>query len=146
MIGGRPMRYVPFNPWESFRQMESEMSRLMNDVLEVSSGYPARNIWYNDTGAYVVAELPGVSPDNIEANVVGKDTLVVKGTRNAPETKESEKMISEGRQFGTFMRSISLPFDIDEQGMKADLVDGCLLLWLPRKAEEHPKRIQIKTN
>ena len=147
MSGGRPIRYQSFpgNPWEAFRKMEEELNRVFGGAFsEVSSGYPPRNIWYDESGAYVVAEVPGVTPDNLEAHAVSSDTIVIKGVRNAPEFGESEKVVSEGRQFGTFMRTVTLPFQIEESGLKADLRDGVLTVFLPRKQEEKPRRIDIQ--
>ncbi|NMC63405.1 MAG: Hsp20/alpha crystallin family protein [SAR324 cluster bacterium] len=148
MRSGTPLIFqnLPINPLEIFRRLEDDVSRAFNEGFsEVSSGYPPRNIWYDENGAYVVTELPGVTQDNIEATVVGRDTVVIKGTRNAPEYQESERIIRDGRQYGTFMRSISLPFDIDEKGMTANLHDGLLEIYVPRREEEKPKRIDIKT-
>ena len=136
---------LPINPLEIFRRLENDVSRAFNEgFTEVSSGYPARNIWYDQNGAYIVTELPGVTQDNIEATVVGRDTVVIKGTRNAPEYRESERIVRDGRQFGTFMRSITLPFEIDEKGMTANLTDGILVIYVLRREEEKPKRIDIK--
>lgn len=149
MIGRGPLFYqnLPIHPLEIFRNIEDELSRLLNEgSSEVSSGYPARNIWYNNNGAYVVTEVPGVTQDNIEATVVGRDTIVIKGSRNAPEYRESEKIVRDGRSFGTFMRSITLPFEIEEGGMQANLSNGLLTLYFPRKEEEKPKKIDIKSN
>ena len=148
MLGEKPIRYQSFpivNPWEALRRMEEEVSSIFAEPFsEVSSGYPPRNIWYNENGAYVVAELPGVAQEDVEAHVVGSDTLVIKGSRKTPEFLKTEKVVSENRQFGSFMRSITLPFEIEEKGMKAELRDGLLTLYLPRKEEEKPKKIDIK--
>ncbi len=150
MIGGeRPIRYqsFPINPWEAFRRMEEEVNRVFGEPFsEVSSGYPPRNIWYNENGACVVAELPGVAQEDVEAHVVGSDTIVIKGSRRTPELPKTEKVVSESRQFGSFMRSVTLPFDIDEKGMKAELRDGLLAIFLPRREEEKPKKIDIQTH
>ena len=72
--GGWPSR-------QSTQRMRRAMSRRVADEtqeadLAAPASYPAMNVWMNDEGVVVTAELPGCSPDNIDITVVG-DTLTV---------------------------------------------------------------------
>ena len=50
----------------------------------VAPGYPAINVWANEDGFVLTAELPGVKPDDIDISVVG-ETLTLSGTRQPDE-------------------------------------------------------------
>ena len=48
------------NPWRTMRQMQREMAHAMGAVNAPHSACPPVNIWRNDDGAVISAELPGV--------------------------------------------------------------------------------------
>ena len=47
------------------------------------------------------------------------------------------------RLAGRFDRIISLPVEIDADGVKAECRDGILALFLPRAENDKPKSIQV---
>ncbi len=139
----RPLRYVRVNPWESMRRLQEELNDFMWDTLhEVSSGYPPINVWYNDERAVVEAELPGVTKEQIDVEVLG-NTVALRGARKASEPAEGQTLIREERSYGGFGRTVQLPFQIDHNGIEASLQRGILTLTLPRKEEDKPKKVQI---
>jgi HSP20 family protein len=48
------------------------------------------------------------------------------------------------RIFGEFDRTLSLPVEIDPNGIKAEYRDGLLALFLPRAESDKPRSIKIK--
>jgi HSP20 family protein len=145
--------FSPFGP-SSMRSLQEEMNRLFDGASgEASeSGFPAVNVWSNGDGAVVVAELPGVSPDQVELSVVAS-TLEIKGERriNPPEssllkaTKDvSEKCLRRERGSGAFSRSIELPFAIQTEAVSAEYKNGLLTVTLPRSEADKPKKITIR--
>jgi HSP20 family protein len=87
------------------------------------------------TDAYTIdVELPGVKADEVDVELVGPDTLVVRGTkRDARETRGDGFVFTE-RTFGSFQRSFQIPGDVDTDRIDADVADGVLTIKLPRKA------------
>ncbi|MFD8993577.1 Hsp20/alpha crystallin family protein [Streptomyces abikoensis] len=80
------------------------------------------------------AELPGMDPEkDIEITVEGA-TLTVRAEHS--ESKE-DKRHSEFR-YGSFERSVRLPFPIPDEGLEAVYRDGILTVTVPRAAEEAP--------
>ncbi|MEV5508210.1 Hsp20/alpha crystallin family protein [Streptomyces orinoci] len=97
----------------------------------------------DDGERYVLrAELPGMDPEkDIEITVEG-DTLTVRAEHT--ETKE-DKRHSEFR-YGSFQRSVRLPFPIPEDGPAAEYRDGILTVTVPRAAREEraTRTVQVR--
>jgi HSP20 family protein len=84
--------------------------------------------------------VPGISPDKLDINIVGR-TLRVRGERASDEKTES--VMSE-IVYGRFEREFTLPDDIDAQHAQATYRYGMLELVLPLKESAKPYRIEIK--
>jgi len=78
-------------------------------------------------------ELPGVKHDDVDVEVVGGDTLVVRGEKRDQREDRGEGYIFSERAYGRFERAFDLPSDIDAEAIEADFADGVLTLKLPRK-------------
>ncbi|MEU6370460.1 Hsp20/alpha crystallin family protein [Streptomyces sp. NPDC046931] len=84
--------------------------------------YAVRIEDYTEGDRYVVrAELPGVSPEDIDV-VIGEGVLTVKAERTQ---REAEKDRSEIR-YGSVSRSVTLPPGADEDDVRADYTNGML--------------------
>ena len=92
----------------------------------------------------VTAELPGVSPDEINIAITG-DTLTLSGSRQRPET-ESNTYHRQERGYGPFSRSLQLPFRIDANQVEATFRKGVLSITLPRAEEDKPKKINVNAS
>ena len=131
----------------------SEMLRLRNDMNRLFSGgtypfqavYPAVNIWINEKGVVVTAELPGIDAEKLEISVLN-DTLVLSGTREFEALKEEENYHRKERNGGKFSRTIQLPFKVNDKQIEARYDKGVLRVILPREEAEKPKKITIKAN
>ena len=95
----------------------------------------------------VTAELPGVV-DQKDINVSLDDNqLVISGEKKAESTKEEKDWHVEERSYGSFYRSMSLPFEPEEGAVEAHFDKGVLHLTIkkPAKAVKTTKTIDIKT-
>ena len=133
-----------------FREMERlqrEMDRLFETVYPVRTrtapSYPAMNIWANDEGAVITAEMPGVRPEDIHVSVVGK-TLTLTGERKPDQLEEGARYHRRERGYGKFTRSIELPFRVQTEQVEATFDKGVLHIRLPRAEEDKPKKIAVK--
>jgi len=109
-----------------------------------ASGYPAMNAWENQEGMIVTAELPGINTDGIDISVVG-DTLTLSGNRESDDLKEGARYHRRERGFGSFSRSIQLPFHVKVEDVEATFNNGILQINLPRAEEDKPKKIAVKS-
>ncbi len=141
-------RYAFGSPWREFERLQREMNRLFSDTASsimprVAPGYPAMNIWTNDEGGVITAELPGLSPDEIEISVVG-ETLTLSGERKADAPGDDVHYHRRERGYGKFSRTIQLPFQVDADKVEALFEKGVLHVSLPRAEADKPKKITVK--
>jgi HSP20 family protein len=134
--------------WHEVDRLQSEMSRLFEayypDRRRPAPAYPALNVWTNEEGLNVTAEVPGVSPDDIEISVVG-DTLTLSGTRKPEELDENTRYHRQERGYGDFTRSLQLPFQVDVNKVEATFRNGVLMVAMPRAEEDKPRKITVKS-
>lgn len=137
-----------YTPWHEMERMRREMDRVFSNFYaspraRVTPSFPAMNVWTNQDGAVITAELPGVNPDDIDISVVG-DTLTLTGSRQPEELKEGEKYHRRERGYGKFTRTFQLPFSVEGDKVDAMFSKGVLHLSLPRAEAEKPRKITIK--
>jgi HSP20 family protein len=94
----------------------------------------------------VTAELPGVDEKDIKVSL-DNNQLVISGEKKAESTKEEKDWHVEERSYGSFYRSISLPFEPEDGAVDAHFDKGVLHLVIkkPAKAIKTSKTIDIKT-
>ena len=108
----------------------------------VISNYPRTNLYDKGDVFELVAEVPGLTNDDLEVKIQG-NYLEITGTREvkAPEGYRAHR--SE-RGSASFTRSLTLPSDVDSSKVTAILKDGLLVLSLPKAEAAKPRQISIK--
>ena len=145
----KPYGFYSTSPWREIEQMQRDMDRLFNrmtrfDRPAIAPEFPAINIWANEEGLVVTAELPGVNTDDIDISVVN-ETLTLSGMRQPDTLEEGDKYHRRERRHGKFSRSFQLPFAIEADNVEAVFENGVLHVSLPRAEAEKPKKIAVKT-
>jgi HSP20 family protein len=136
--------------WEPFRElstMQSEMSRLMNGLLEGNgrtsqNWLPALDVWETDDELVYAFDLPGIPENDIEVEL-SDDTLTVSAKREQTAEVERDRFYRFERRFGTFSRAVGLPQGTDESKVKADYKNGVLEIRVAKPEVQKPRRIQI---
>jgi HSP20 family protein len=129
-------------------RLRREINRLLTSAPaswrgSSTAGYPAMNVWTNEDGAIVTAELPGVEADSINISVTG-DTLTLSGNREAEEVQEGATCHRRERKVGSFTRAFQLPFQVESNAVEALFKNGVLRISLPRAESDKPKKIAVK--
>jgi HSP20 family protein len=134
--------------WQEMDQLQREMNRLFDATSQGRMfnppSYPAINIWTNDDGQLISAEMAGVHPDDIDIDVTG-DALSISGERKPDEVAEEVHYHRRERTYGSFSRTIQLPFMVDTSKVEASFKNGVLMISLPRAEADKPKKITIKS-
>ncbi|MFM7141456.1 MAG: Hsp20/alpha crystallin family protein [Alphaproteobacteria bacterium] len=134
------------NSWDPFREierMQAEFASLFargNDSY--APGHPPVNVWTNEEGALLSAEIPGVDPEKIDVSVVG-DTVTISGSRSAEHLAEGVEFLRRERGHGDFQRSLRLPFKVASDHVEARCKDGILWVTLPKAQEARPRKIEV---
>jgi len=103
---------------------------------------PVVDIWESESGLVLMADMPGVSPENLSIDLQD-NTLTISG--QVPAAPENRKMLLKEYEVGGFYRQFSLADSIDQAGITASIKDGVLKLALPKVAPAQPRKIEIKT-
>lgn len=124
---------------DPFMQLHREMNRLFDDTLRDLGGgrgggvTPSIDVHDTGDGIEVTAELPGVAQDDIDLRLDG-DLLTISGEKKSERTDERAHVVE--RSYGSFRRSIQLPFTPDPSKIQASCEHGVLKVRVPRGAEQ----------
>jgi HSP20 family protein len=146
------------NEVEPFRTLHHEINRLFNDL---NSDMPMIGRWPDNTDGRlslrcdvaetekaleVTAELPGVSEKEIDVSLSG-DMLTIKAEKKSDKEEKTKDYHLVERSYGTFQRSMQLPFQADPAKIDAKFDKGVLKLVVPKPAEAQAKvqKIDVKT-
>ncbi len=100
---------------------------------------PPVDIYETQQGLVVMADLPGVSKDNLDVSVENGLLTIMGRTRNAapgePVYREFE--------LAHFFRQFELSEKVDRNKITAELKHGVLKLNLPKAEEAKPRKIEV---
>ncbi|HMK60806.1 MAG TPA: Hsp20/alpha crystallin family protein [Dissulfurispiraceae bacterium] len=143
-----------WSPLKELEDMRRDMDRLFDEFTKPTR---RRRIWPKSEGLVipnmdmydrnndivVKMELPGVTREDIDLTIT-KDVLIVKGAvKKDEEVKEEDYFIAE-RTYGNFTRTITLPFEVENEKAQASINNGVLEIVIPKKEVSRPKEIRIE--
>lgn len=140
-------RTLSWDPFADVRGLQREVNRLFDGigVAESQETYPAVNLWSNGNEAVLTAEAPGLDPAGIEIEVL-RNQVTIRGERPAEEPDEEVVCHRAERGTGRFARTLRLPFEVENDKVKATYANGVLTLTLPRSEATKPRRVEIKAS
>ena len=100
----------------------------------------------DDEKAYrLTAELPGLDEKDVEINIAD-GVLSISGEKKEEEERKEKGFLLSERRYGSFQRQVSLPVDVDPEGIKAQFRDGVLTVTLAKdeKAAARTRKIAIE--
>ena len=147
------MTLTKWDPIRDLVQMQDRLSRVLTgsmlpassseELMNRGSWLPPVDIYETDKNELVIkGELPDMKREDIDITV-DNNTLTIKGEKKVEDEVKDEKFHRIERQYGTFVRSFSLPPTVDATKVSAEYKNGVLTLRLPTKAENKPRQIQI---
>jgi len=145
----RIARWQAFNPvWNQLQQFQSEINQLFDrwgpvTGLPAEATFPPINLSEEGDELFVEAELPGLKLEDLEIFVTGNNQLTIKGERkfSVPEKVVCHR---QERGFGTFVRTLSLPFPVDPNKVEARFENGVLGIKLAKHESALPRKIPVK--
>jgi HSP20 family protein len=99
------------------------------------------NVFRKGDDFAIIAEVPGIKKSDLEVEVKGR-TIRVFGTKSVSYPDKASLHRRE-RLNGRFDRAVTLPIEIDADGVQAECHGGVLALLLPRAAHDKPKSIKV---
>jgi HSP20 family protein len=138
-----PVLSDPFDALSSFQQALDAFraSGWLEAGPSGGGAYPPLNVFRKGDDFVVVAEVPGVTKSDLEVQVKGS-TIRLSGAKSVSYSEKAAVHRRE-RLGGEFDRAVTLPVEIDPDGVKAEYRDGILALFLPRAERDKPKSIKV---
>ena len=144
-----------FDPFVTFRR---EIDRIFDDFytgfggsrsLQGASSWstvtPMIDVAETDKDVIVTAELPGLSDKDFEVTLTG-DLLTIRGEKKSEHEEKNGDATYMERRYGSFMRTLRLPFEIGNEKVDAKYDKGVLTVRVskPAEAQKAVRRIEVK--
>jgi HSP20 family protein len=156
------MSPLALNVFDELNRMRGEMDRLLGAERSPRWGfpfsrvsflpgraarsYPLMNISEDADNVYVDALAPGIDPESIEISMTG-DQLSISGEKMPLQDNIAAEMIHRNeRASGRFLRSVTLPSEVENDKVEARYKDGLLRITLPKAEQAKPKKIQVSVS
>jgi HSP20 family protein len=138
--------------WEPFGSLRRDMERLFEDFSrDLGWGPPAAagvgmaprvDVSETESEIRIEAELPGVDEKDVEV-VLSDGRLTIKGEKKQEKEEKKKDYHMVERSYGSFARSITLPFEADPDKVRATFVKGVLNVTVPKPSEVKAKEKKI---
>src|SRR5437762_11334963 len=119
----------------------SELTNRLNWLREEMepSFYPSLDVSEEGETIRVEAEIPGITINEVEVSYDNGE-LTVKGEKKFDE-KENRALHRRERLYGSFARTLTLPWEIVADKVSAELKDGVLTITLPKAEAAKPHKV-----
>jgi HSP20 family protein len=144
--------------WDPFRELEDMSERLnrvfgrsalarsessSKDAMTVFDWSPTVDIVETAEEFQIKAELPEVKKEDVKVTV-DRGVLRIEGERKQEKEEKGKKFHRVERSYGSFLRSFTLPENVDEGNLQAEFKDGVLNVRLHKSEKAKPKSISVK--
>ena len=103
---------------------------------------PAVDVYEDDAGITLLADMPGVPRDQLELKVEGDALSIEGGVRTL--TPEGLEAVYAELRVPRYRRTFTLSRELDASRIDASLKDGVLTLRIPKQAYAQPRRIEVQ--
>jgi HSP20 family protein len=124
------------------RSLEATLaSDWLQDLTTSRGPFPPINVFQQGDDILAIIELPGVGKSDLQIEAK-ENTIRIFGKKKVDYPEEASLHRRE-RVSGDFDRTLSVPVQIEPDGIKAEYRDGILALFLPRAESDKPRTIKI---
>ena len=118
---------------------QPQTQRQRNDDITIR---PPVDIFEDAHGIMVVAEMPGVSRDQLNVHA-DRNTLTIEGDA-VVEMPKGMEAIHADVQSTRYSRSFVLSGELETDAIDAKLKDGVLTIRIPKRREFRPRKIEVR--
>ena len=108
-----------------------------------SAWLPATDVFEDKDAVKIVAELPGVQPEDVKISLEN-NLLTIRGEKRQKAEETNERVHRYERTYGSFERAFSLPTTVDPEKIAADYANGVLTVTIPKAERARPREIPVK--
>ena len=141
-------RFERWDPFEELTTLRDRMDRLWtrlntDDTSALADWSPTSDVVESKDEIVIKAELPGIDEKNVDV-VIEDGVLTIKGERNAEKETEEKGYRRIERSYGSFLRSFTLPTNVEPEKTSASFANGLLEVHLPKKEGAKPQSIKVE--
>jgi len=144
----KPLETISSSNYPLRREIEDLLNRfyLPESSVNIGSNGPAINVAEKNDKIEVTAELPGVEMKDINVSI-DRNYLIISGEKKKVSEKQENDFQVYERSFGSFYRSVNLPFTPKEDLIDANLTKGVLTVVVqkPKELVSTTKQIKVKS-
>jgi HSP20 family protein len=146
-----PQEMLRMSPFSLLGRITEEFDRILQPFLSESetaniAWIPTVEVSQHDGKYHILAELPGLSPNEVRVEV-DDDAVILQGERQVEREANEGGIRRSERQFGMFYRRIPLPEGADPEQAKAKFHDGILEITMPAPTKQAERRqIQVEAD
>jgi len=127
--------------WEGFGEFPAPANeRFFGDVT------PRMDMSETDKELLFKVELPGMTEKDVEISI-NNDMLTISGVKNQEKEETEKGWYRMERQYGSFSRTIPLPYEVENDKAEAVYKNGVLSIKLPKSKvqQKATKTIPVKS-
>jgi HSP20 family protein len=153
-----PMRQLV--KWDPFRELDdvaSALNRTLNrpflprplfrrESEEALVGFdwvPLVDVTETPKEYVIKAELPEIKKEDVKV-AIEDGVLTIQGERKTEKEEKDRKVHRIERSYGKFLRSFSVPADVDDKKVLAEFKEGVLVVSIPKAETAKPRVIDVK--
>ena len=125
-----------FTPYSAHRRLDSDLFGDLERWLQPFHEGASANATDHEDHVLLSVDLPGFKQDEVKMEVLNR-VLTVRA--------QSDRERKSGRKLQAYEQSFRLPLSIQADKIEAHFEDGVLDVFLPKKEEEKPHRIEIQS-
>ncbi len=125
------------------RAFDSTLTRNRDEDLFTGTWAPPVDIYETKEKTVLKAELPGFDENQISLKFED-GILTIEGERKFEKENGDENYHRVERSYGKFIRSFTIPTNVDHEKIAASFANGVLTVELPKREETKPKSIKIQ--
>jgi HSP20 family protein len=127
------------------RLFEDNFARDRSGHADLATWAPPVDIYETENELVVKADLPDFQEKDIDVRVEN-NMLTIRGERKFDEDVNEDNYLRVERNYGSFMRSFSLPNTVSSENIRAEYHNGVLSLHMAKREESKPKQIKISVS
>ena len=144
------MNLTRFDPYRELATLQDRLNRTFGSTFgrgeredeTLAAWAPPVDITEEKDRILITAELPGFKNDEISIQTEN-GMLTLSGERRLEKESGDKAYHRIERSYGRFVRSFSLPNNVDREKIQARFTDGLLQIELPKREDAKPRTIRI---
>jgi len=144
------MNLTRFDPYREMQTFQDRLNRAFgnfgrgerDEEMSLSAWVPPVDIAEEKDRIVITAELPGFQDSDISIQTEN-GMLTISGERKFEKENAERNYHRVERAYGQFVRTFSLPNNVDRENIRAKFQNGLLQIELPKREDAKPRQIRV---